>query len=804
MTWLHDLTQDARFAVRMLRRIPGTAAIVILTLALGIGMTSAVFSVFNAVLLRPLAYPDPERLLWLSTYETDAPFRMQTVLDPDFVDWKSHAGSLEHLVAYDLSDAPVIIDGEATQERIAMVSDGFWELSGVRPSHGRVPAPGERDTLLLSYDFFEVKLGADPGAIGKAVTVDGGPVTIVGVLPRGFPLQLPWPGWPGFEPREIAAYRTVIIETASGNMLQMLNVVGKLKPGATIDQARAEIETIRARAARERPAYPGNRMALRVVPLSRELSGDARLALGVLLGSVVFVLLIACANVASLLLARASERRKEIAIRAALGATRTRLSRQLLIESLILALAGGAAGLLVADWGLSLILGLVPHAIPRLTEASIDGRVVAFAFGASLSSALVFGVAPALALGTVHLQDGLKLGATPASSIAMTPRAARLLVGIEMALAIVLLTGAGLLMKSFWQMNAHPPGFDPGRVLTMKVQFSGPQYDDDVRRRAYVDEFLRRIQSVAGVSAAGISTHGDGITVALVEGATPLPLEEAMLRSSVRVNSVSAGSARALGMRVLRGRWISDTEPRHNIVVNESLARRDFPRQDPIGRRIRLDDDQAPLATIVGVVADLKYAKLDERTDPEVYVPYSRDAPGRFTGVVRTILDPVTLAPSIRKSVSEIDRTLPVFDVRTLEQALAESIAPRRFNLFLLAVFAAAAVGLALIGIYGVIAYSVVQRTHEIGIRMALGADRRGVVTMVVRQGVRMALGGIILGVAAAILLTRVMGSLLYDVQPTDVQTFAVAAVALTLTAVMAALVPALRAARIDPAETLR
>ena len=340
--------------------------------------------------------------------------------------------------------------------------------------------------------------------------------------------------------------------------------------------------------------------------------------------------------------------------------------------------------------------------------------------------------------------------------------------------------------------------------FTMKVQFSGAQYEEDSRRRAYVDELLRRIEAVAGVAAAGISTHGDIRSVAVVEGAPALPPEEVMERYSVLVNAVSAGSARALGMRVLRGRWISDAEPSHNVVVNESLARRNFPGQDPVGRRIRLDDDQAPFATIVGVVADLKYANLEESVEPEVYVPYSRAAPGRFTAVVRTSVDPVALAPTIRKSLSDIDRTLPVFDIQTLEQVLAESITPRRFNLFLLTVFAAAALGLAVIGVYGVIAYSVAQRTHEIGIRMALGADRRDVVAMVVRQGAGMALAGNVIGVAAATLLTRVMASLLYEVRPTDPQTFAIAAVGLTLTALTASLVPALRAARIDPAETLR
>ena len=655
----------------------------------------------------------------------------------------------------------------------------------------------------MSYDFFEARLGGDTRSIGKAAIIDARPATIVGVLPRNFTLHLPWPRWPGFEPENVAAYRTRRIDPPKGNQIQLLNVVGKLKPGVTIEQARAELETIRARTAQDQPAFRGNRFTLRLVPLSEELTGSARLALTVLLSAVVFVLLIACANVASLLFGRGSARQKEMAIRAAVGAGRARLFRQVLIESLILATAGGAAGLLLARWSLSLILAVVPEAVPRLMESSIDGSVLAFTVGASLITALAFGVGPALALGRVNPQRALNHGVRSYSSVSLTPRAGKLLVAVEIALAVVLLTGAGLMIKSFWRLNAHPAGFEPERVLTMRVQFSGPAYDEASRRQAYIEEFLRRVGSVPGVSAAGISTHGDARTVAIVEGAPVLPPEELMQRSSVLLNAVSEGSARAYGMRLLRGRWISDTEPSASVVVNENVARRDFPAQDPVGRRLRLDGPDSPLVTIVGVVADLKYAALDQSPEPEVYVPYLRGVPGGFTAVIRTSMSPVALAPALTKSVSDLDRALPVFDVRAGAD-LADSIAPRRLNFFLLGVFGAAALGLALIGIYGVIGYSVAQRTNEIGIRMALGARRRDVVTMVVRQGVGMAFSGIVVGLAAASLLTRVLASLLYEVAPTDLQTFALTAALLTVTAVTASLVPALRAARIDPAETLR
>jgi putative ABC transport system permease protein len=804
MLRLQQLAQDIRFAFRMLRKAPAFTATTIATLALGIGLTTTVFGVFNAVLLRPLSYPNPERMIWVAMRDPNAPFPMEVVLAPDYLRWKEDATSFEHLVAYDLSDDTMIVGGEATRERVASVSDGFFDMSGVRLVHGRFPLADERDTLLVSLDFFETRLRGDVAAIGKPITHDGRASTVIGVLPRTFAPELPWPRWPGFEPRHVRAYRSANIQPPSGRQIQLLNVVGKLNAGVTVAQARAELEVMGARFAQENPGFPSTRMVLRLVPLSDELTGNSRLALSILLSAVVFVLLIACANVASLLYGRGSARQKEMAIRAAVGAGRGRLIRQLLIESVILAIVGGAAGLVIARWSLGAILALVPEAIPRLMQANVDGWVLVFALGASLLTALIFGLGPALTLGGVNLQQALNLGSKTLSSMSLTPRAGRVLVAVEMALAVVLLTGAGLLVKSFWRLNDYPAGFEPQQVLTMKVQLTGREYDDESRRRGYIEEVLRRTQSVAGVSVAGLSTHGEGRSIGLAEGA-PVPRhEEIMQRSSILLNSVSVGSAQAVGLRVVRGRWISDGEPSHNIVVNESLARRDFPSQDPVGRRMRLNSPESPLKTIVGVVNDVKYAALDAPAEPEVYLPYSVEPPGGFTVVVKTSLSPTSLAPAIVRAVSDIDRALPVYDVETLEQTLAESIAPRRMNLFLLGVFAAAALGLALIGIYGVVTYSVTQRTHEIGVRMALGADRRDVVSMVVRQGFAMAAIGIGAGVAGAAILTRVMASLLYEVTPTDVPTFATAAIGLAATALIASLIPALRASRIDPADTLR
>jgi predicted permease len=461
--WLDSLGQDVRYGLRQVRRSPGFSAIAIVTLALGLGLTTAVFGVFNAVLLRPLSYPNPERLMWIATRDASAPFPMETVLAPDFLAWKAQATSFEHVVAFDLYDDPITIDGDATRERVASVSAGFWELAGVRLTHGRFPAPDERDTVLVSHRFFQERLRSDGNSIGKVATIDGRPVTIIGILPPKFLVHLPWPTWPGFEPEDVTAFRTMYVEPPIGTRIRLLNVVGKLRAGVTIEQARAELATIGARVAQANPNYPGNRMTLRLVPLAEHLTGSSRLALSVLLSAVLLVLLMACANVASLLFSRGAARQKEIAIRAAVGAGRGRLVRQLLIESLMLALGGGAAGLVVAYWSLSVIFAVVPNAIPRLMESSIDGPVLAFGVVATLVTAFAFGVGPAFALRSVNLQHALNLGSRPSSIGSMSPRARGSLVAAEMAFAVVLLTGAGLLIKSFWQLTAHPDGFEPAQ-----------------------------------------------------------------------------------------------------------------------------------------------------------------------------------------------------------------------------------------------------------------------------------------------------------------------------------------------------
>ena len=802
--WLDDFRQDLRFTIRALRRSPGFAAIAVLTLALGIGMTTAVFSVFNAVVLRPVAYPDPERLVWLST--SGAAGEPGIVAAPDFVDWREQAESFDGMVAYGNGDSTLSSVEGATRVRYANVTEDFWRLTGAQPASGRLPQPGERGVVLLSDGFAQRWFASGQEIVGKTVNIDGRPVAIIGVLPRNFRFHFPRASFSGFRPKDVDIYRPFSASSARGGPIQLLNVVARLRPGVTLERARAEMETVRARIAQGHPNPFNDRRRLRTVPMQEQLMGGARLALVVMLAAVVFVLLIACANAANLLLARASVRHREMAIRVAIGASRGRVLKQLLVETLVLATGGAAAGLLIARVGIEMILRINPEAVPRLTETVIDVRVVGVVLSVSVLSAMIFGLAPAFAFWSVDPNHALKDGPRSASAGVSHVRLRRLLVGAELALALVLLIGAGLMLKSVWRMNAYPPGFEPGQVLSMEIELSGREYVEPQKRIAFVDALLEAVRAEAGVEAASISTHGFGQTNLIMEGERPLsPEERARRPPPPMLNSTSAPLARVMGLRIVRGRWMNENEPA--AVINEALARRDFSGSDPIGRRFRLGPDAAVL-TIVGIVADLRYSKLDAIPEPEVYVPYARSGNPfglfAFIALIRTTGDPLALAPRIRKLVSEIDKTQVPDTVMTLEQALADSIAPRRLNLFLLGAFAIAALVLAVIGIYGVMAYFVTQRAHEIGIRIALGARRADVVSMIVRQGMRVTLAAIGVGLIGALALSSLMEGLLYGVQPRDPLTFAIAAVALTATAVVACWAPALRAARADPTVVLR
>jgi putative ABC transport system permease protein len=802
--WVERLLQDTRYTLRGLRRNPVLAAIVILTLALGIGLNTAVFSVVNAVLIEPLHYPHPERLLWLAEY--NKAFKAELVGGPDFLDWRAQAQSFDKVCAYGYGYQTIAYGNTTDQPLVAEVTGDFWPVTAIKPAAGRLFTDADQDVIVLSHSLFQRRFAADPGVIGKTVIVDSHPTTVVGVLPQGFRFLFPTPSRADIDPTEIEAYVPADNLTPAtqvrGRNNAIVNVVARLKPGVSLQQARSEMEAIHARIAKQyQNQINYSQMELRVVPVQEKLVGNARPALLLMLGAVTFVLLIACANIAGLLLARASTRRREVAIRAAVGAGRLRMIAQFLTEGLVLAFAGGAAGLLVARWAIALLTGFGPKAVPRLEGVAIDGRVLAFTVLISLVSGLLFGLGPAISLARANLHSELK-GGGKAMSGALRLRLRSLLVAGELAFALVLIIGAGLMVKSLWRMNARPPGFNPESILVMKISLAGPTYRARPQQIAYFEEALSRLERTPGVVAAG-TVFSPIRGVIQLEGAPPAPAD---LGHRGTYYSTSPGYFQAMGMRLIQGRWMTDNEPSEVMMVNETFVRSILGGADPLGKSIHLVRPQRPpSAAIVGVVSDVKYSKLDAEPGPEVYFPYSQSFFNRASDiVVRTAGDPLELAPAVRKLISDIDRSQPPFDMQTLEGTLARSIAPRRFNLFLLETFAGSALLLALIGIYGAISYAVTQRAHEIGVRMALGARHGEIVRMVIRQGMAVALTGIAAGIAAAFGLTRLMATLLYDVKPTDPLNFAAVVIALTATSVLASWVPALKAARVDPLRALR
>jgi putative ABC transport system permease protein len=769
------------------------------TLALAVGMNTAIFSVGHTALYRPLEYPGADRLIWLGNF-SDREHRDIHVPRSAFLAWRL-AKSFEAIAAFGNDDLALVSGSESSQERIASVAGDFWAMTGARQAHGRLFRDGEADALVLSWSLFERRFGSDPRVIGQPVTINGHTFTVAGVLSRDFRFSFPQQYDDG---REIDGYIAVtpslmsipdptnylIWESALrryGPSPYTLHVIGRLRPEASFEQARAEMRTIYSNHARLRPSIGQEHLSLNMITLREKISGGARRALLVLLAAAGFVLLIACANIANLLLTRATARRREMAVRAALGAGKWRVVRQSLAESLLLS-TGGIAGLLLARWALDAVKAIAPHSVPRLAETTIDAPVLWFTLAASLATGLVFGMAPALSAWRAGVHDVLKSESGAASSRGRL-RSLEALVAIELALAVVLLTGAGLLLKSLWRMNARPAGFTPEKILVMRITLSGPQYAAWPPKQAYTEELLRQLESTPGVEAAGIQ-GGTMNTNVQVEGAP----------SFAAVRGVSPKYLRAMGVPLVKGSWPAEGSL-FGVVVNEAFARQ-VAGGEVAGRRIGgfiLNE------TITGVVADFKASQLDANPLPEVYVPYERMPVNRsMRVVVRTAASIDAVAPMVRERIHQIDPTQPVYEFQTLESALSESIAPRRFNLLLLGAFAGTAVLLALIGIYGVIGYSVAQRTREIGVRMALGARRGEIARMVVRQAMTVALAGTIIGLGAAAALTRLMASLLYEVRPGDLPTFAAVAMLLPLTALAACFGPALRAAAVDPIVALR
>ena len=789
--WLDQWLQDLRYGLRGMRRNPGSAMVIILTLALGIGMTTAIFSVVNAALLRPVGYPNAQRLVWIGG--SDPAVKRDWAYSTDFYQWRAQARSYSAMAAYGYQGATIATAKGAREVTGVFVSGDFWGIAGAHAALGRLFGPEEGGLIVLSWDLFQRQFAADPHAVGSSVLLDGRSVTIAGILPESFRFEFPaW--WQATDPHPVEMYAPLPPPAVAA-----VEVVAALKPGVTARRAQAELDALEKHileAPSNRPQYPPQPTP-RVESLEETLARPVRPALLFLLAAGFFVLLIAAVNIANLQLSRSTVRRKEIAIRAAVGAGRIRVMRQLLVESMVLALAGGAAGLAVARAAIAVMMRLSPYAIPRLTEAGIGGRVLAFTLLVSMAAGVVFGAGPALALWRTNLHEALKAGAR-ASTGPQGMKFRKLLVAGELALAMILLAGAGLMLKSFWRMNARAAGFEPEKVLTMKLRLTGAQYATRPNQERYDRELVRRLEAAPGVEAAGI---GNWVLLAGVHGLPndPSPNQEHVLR----ITAASMGYLKALGMHLVKGRWLRDDDPGNDMLLNESMERVAFGDANPIGRKLfRGPQDKT---VIVGVVSDLKYLQRDAVPPPELYAglnsPFFR-AGGMIAA--RTAGNPLALAPALRKLISEIDPTQPVYDIQTLEESLADSIAPRRFNLFLLVNFAAAALLLAMIGIYGAIAYSVAQRTREIGVRLALGAERGRVARMVVREGMSVAAAGIVIGLAASVALAPVIAKLLYGVKPDDPWTLTAVALGLAATALAACCRPAFKAAWIDPIVALR
>ncbi|HWQ36040.1 MAG TPA: ABC transporter permease [Blastocatellia bacterium] len=810
---MQTLWQDVRYGARMLMKNPGFSLVAIVALALGIGANSAIFSVINAVLLRPLPFAEPERLVSVGNTDLKQGTNEFYLTWPDFADYRAMNQSFQTLAGFDERDVTLTGAGEAARLHGAMVTSDLFPMLGVGPQIGRAftaeeEKPGTH-VVLLSHGLWQRRFNADANVVGRAVGINGRSYTVAGVMPAGFAFPL------GAEPVELWINAGVDGEGGAPLMKQRgnhyLEVLGRLKPGVTLAQAQAEIGRIAANLGQQ---YPDTNSAFGgiAVPFYQRVTGDARLALLVLLGAVGCVLLIACANVANLLLARASARRREIAIRAALGAGRGRVVRQLLTESVLLSLCGGVAGMMLALWGTEVLLAMVPKGLPRAAEASLDGRVLGFTLLISLLTGMLFGLAPAWQSLRTDLNDTLREGGRGGDGRGSRVRSA--LIVSEVAVAFLLLVCAGLLINSFWRLRQVNPGFDPKSVLSFRVSLPGTQYDKPEKVEAFYQQLSSRIQampgvvSVSGVNPLPLSGNNAGVGFA-IEGQPTEPGRPFPYDTYLRV--IRPDYFQTMNIQLVAGRDFSERDKLEStpvVIINESLAKRYFPNQNPLGRRINpsfgVDGRGVLWREIVGVVKDVHHASLSEDSDAEVYVAHTQAPWNTITVVARTSINPSSLIQSVRNEVRSLNPDLPVYDIRTLEERISLTVAQPRFQMLLLTIFAGIALLLTAVGLYGVLAYNVAQRTQEIGIRMALGASAGKVRVMVVRQGMTLALAGIGLGLIASFAATRLLASLLYGVTATDPLTFALIGLAMLLIALAACWIPARRATKVDPMIALR
>lgn len=821
-----NLAADVRHAFRFLLKSPRFTGIAIAALVLGIGANTAIFSVVDSILLRPLPYSEPDRIMRIARGFPNG--RSDSISVPKFMAWKKSNGAFDAMALYDFSGPGLNLGAGDHPEQVKgiHVSAEYFGVFGVKPALGRTflpqeDLPGGFKSTIISYDLWKTRLAGDPSAIGEPLILGGEPYTVVGILPPSFHSE---PSAEVFLPMQA--------DPNSSNQGNYLLAAGRLKPGVSIAAARANMKMAGEQFRQANPKWMDKTETVTVLPLADDLVGNVRPALLILLGAVGFVLLIACANVANLLLARAASRQKEMAIRTALGASRWRLFRQLFSESVLLSAISGVLGLVVGAWGVRVLLAMSPGDLPRISQEShaaslitlLDWRMLLFTLAISFATGIIFGLFPALYISRMDVNSVLKEASGRSGTGLRHNRARGLLVASEMALAVILLVGAALMIRTFVGLRAVQPGFNPHGVITMQTSLTGGHYDTTAKVEGMIRQVVQKVEALPGVQAAAatvmLPVEGIGVDLPfLIEGQPPK--DGGAYNGDEQWRFVTPHYFSALGISLVRGRVFDDrdsVQAEHVVIINQAMAKKYWPKQDPLGQRVTIGgkalgpDFEEPIRQVVGIVGNVREIGLGNGDQPAMYVPEAQvtDPITRLANnviplswAVRTSLDPATLSGAIRQQFLAVDGQLPVSKIRTMEQVLSESTARQNFNMLLLSIFAGLALLLAAIGIYGLMSYTVEQRLQEIGIRVALGAGSGDMLRLVIGQGMKLAVIGLALGLAAAFGLARLLSSLLFGVKTTDPLTYAIVAVVLASVALMACLIPAHRASKIDPLAAL-
>ena len=800
---MDTLLKDLRYGVRSFLKRPGFLFIAISTLALGIGATTAMFTVVNSVLLRPLNFPEPERIVKFQAINPNLGIMESNMSVPDIVDWQTQSQSFEHIAGFTSGGVFLNLGDETERVRASGVSTDFFPIFKTNPISGRTiqaddMKEGAESAIVISHALWQRRFGGTSDVVNRKITLNGRPSTIVGIMPAGFTYPNDAEAWvalpfrPTEEPRDN----------------RYLSVVSRLKAGASLAQAQAEIDTINQRLAQSYETNKG--WGARLTELRESLVGGLRSSLLILLSAVAFVLLIACANVANLLLARAASRQKEIALRTALGASRGRVVRQLLTESVLLSVVSGIAGFALSIWLIKLLIRITPPNTPRIDEIGIDLRVFGFTLAVTVLAGLLFGLVPALQTSRPNLNEELKDSGQRGSQTGGRSTVGSLLIVSEIAISFMLLAGAGLLIKSFMHLREINPGFNPDNVLVMRLTSPPGKYAQGEPRAQLYKQLIDSVKATPGVQSAGailsLPLGGDTFNVwrGVVREGRPMTHEE---QSNAQSLTITPDYFQVLQIPLKEGRFFTDQDNLQNtkvVIINEKFARQLFPGESPIGKRFSIWRDEKFPREVVGVVGDTRQS-LDKEPGEQMYVPYAQDPTwGSMSLVVRTDGEPTALAGSVREAIRSVDKAVPNYNLKTLNDVVNTSAATRRVPMLLLSCLAGAAMLLAMLGIYGVTSYYVSQRKHEIGVRMALGAQIVDVLKLILKRAMLLAVVGIVIGTAGAVVVTRYMTTLLFGVKPIDVVTFVAVAMVLALVVLVACIVPARRAARIDPLEALR